>query len=618
MDPASIPDNALLTFQNDLEIPDTIKKSEELRKALIDAEIDAEWTFVSDYIRKHGLKGSKKPGPSTNKAEGSTRSPSHSRWVSKPIDIETHRLTLKAMEAYRRAGILSVGAENDETEAPAGHPRSDITWNVESLNDYPDVERNYFRFSDRVHPLERSRHLLVWGTNSDARGWYPMYERTIERRESFIEASRIADDYALGRLSSAADEECTTGSGFWFINNTPFSGFLRTHTAEEPLKIVHGTEMAKIISIRRSPEGYEHLIRFDASPYHAVPILFRRESSPETAKCRGGKKITKGTMELEERDGALVIRRDGQEATLALAPFEILVKRLDDRKRPCRPEGSPRVSVIPGESPSLIIEKQIDWHVHHKAVYTTDGDAVYVMWKFHFTAPALVDAELPETLGEMDFAPGGIKARLETGDAGEIWYDGPFGEIRHPREEPAYIAALSHVLCRQDGTGYLLASQTGAQSFRVCGKTGEISLCLGRSTTSGGRRKLNFHVGNDVDDVRAETEWYKEPFYGEYVHRFVIRKFSEPSSAALMPAWGRAYGFGTGIIESIEIPAVPAIPLYDLSPSNVVLEGFRHAENLLVLNETCGTASSYRLKIGGKRYEGDIVPFGIVELPYPA
>jgi hypothetical protein len=166
----------------------------------------------------------------------------------------------------------------------------------------------------------------------------------------------------------------------------------------------------------------------------------------------------------------------------------------------------------------------------------------------------------------------------------------------------------------RDG-GCLVASQTGVQSFQICGDRGEIALCLGRSTTSGGRRKLSFHVGKDVYDVEAEREWYKEPFHGEYIHRFVIRPFTGAAADGLVPAWGRALATGVAMIGSVRVDASPPVRLCALSPANVMLAGVRYGDRTLVLNEVCGIPSSYRLEAGGKTYAGDIGAYGIVELP---
>ena len=617
IDLENIPENALLMFHNDLEIPGTVKRCDELRERLSALGVSAQWTYVSDYIARHGLHGSKAPGPSTNKSEGSTRSPSHSRWVSKPIDIETHRLTLSAMEAYRYAGALSLAGDAGLSvgHQAQGHPRSYITWDVESLNDYPSVQGDYLANDGVVHPLDRVRHLLAWSTNSDARGWYPMYERTAERREGFAEASMIADAYTKKLLRSRQDTKKPAGPGYWAINNFPLTGFLQSLTASEPLDLANENGGIRVVSIRPVPGGYEHLIRLDVPPYHAAPIVCGENTADRLVEVHQGNAVSKAGMSLEEQDGDLVIRRGPQTARLSLEPFKILVRRLDSRLRTLNPEGPTRVRVVDGEYPSLMVEKQIDWHIHFQCTYTTDGDSVFATWRLFFTAPTLVDTEIPKEPAETDFAPGGIKARLSTQQPGEIWYDGPFGEIRHDWSDRSYIAALTHVFCQGENGGFLVASQTGAQSFQVCGERGEIALCLGRSNTSGGRRKLNFQVGNDVYDVETEKEWYREPFYGEHVHRFVVRPFSGTASDGFVPVWGKALSVGVPMVSCVRVHPSPPVELYRLTPTNVSLAGVRHGDRTLVLNELCGVASSFELNVGGRRYTGQIGRFGIMELP---
>jgi hypothetical protein len=204
------------------------------------------------------------------------------------------------------------------------------------------------------------------------------------------------------------------------------------------------------------------------------------------------------------------------------------------------------VSVVGRAFPVLVIGRQIDWHVHFLQEYAIGGSTVFARWKFVFTAPCLVDAEKPQDLNEQDFAPGGIAALVETGIPSEVRYDVPFGTETHPNARESFITAVTHAFLSQPQGGVLVASKTGSQSFRVCGRKGEIAVVFGRSATSGGRRKLGFHVGSDVFDVKAEAEWYKEPFYGEYTHDFVIHPFSGDWREQCIPVKGRAAGDSPG------------------------------------------------------------------------
>lgn len=214
----------------------------------------------------------------------------------------------------------------------------------------------------------------------------------------------------------------------------------------------------------------------------------------------------------------------------------------------------------------------------------------------------------------MDFVPGGLRARLATGSTGKVFFDSPFGESEHPTRDQSYFIALTHAYLQNDTGGFLLASRTGSQSFHSAPDLGEFGVCFGKSTTSGGRRKLSFHVGDDVLDVQAEREWYKEPFFGEYSHTFVIRPFDGDASAAQIPVWGRALALGGRLMSSIGVDPGASHTLYELEPANVVLSGVNHQDHTLVFNEVCGSPTSFTFRCGGVTHSGEIGAYGIAEI----
>lgn len=215
----------------------------------------------------------------------------------------------------------------------------------------------------------------------------------------------------------------------------------------------------------------------------------------------------------------------------------------------------------------------------------------------------------------MDFVPGGLRARLATGASGSVWFDSPFGESEHPTRGRSFFTALTHSYLQNDTGGFLLASRTGSQSFHSAPDAGEFGVCFGKSTTSGGRRKLSFHVGEDILDVQAEREWYKEPFFGEYTHTFVIRPFDGDAAAAQVPVWGRALALGGRLMGSIGVVPEASHTLYDLEPANVVLSGVSHQDRTLVINEVCGTPTTFTFRCGDVTRSGEIGAYGIAEVP---
>ncbi|OHD59309.1 MAG: hypothetical protein A2096_06050 [Spirochaetes bacterium GWF1_41_5] len=557
-------------------MPDTVRHCEEFRLKLESMGLKAEWIFVSDYIKKYGIKGLKKPGPCTNKNEDSENSPSFSRWVSKPIDIITHKITLEAMEAYRSLGIIScLNQCKVKALYPGEYMRSWITHDIETLNDYPWVEKKYFTVKRKIHLSDRIKHLLAWGANSDARGWYPMWERTVERREALQEARMIADS-AIRKFMRPGKKHAKQKyfPVIHSINLFPKTGRIIRISENEPVDIIDSKGYNLVSAVIPCAGKYEHILYIDSLPYSRETLVKKSALNPNFSVCAENKKeVKKGSMSLSHVNDKIIINNSTEKMCFSIEPFKILVKRLDKSLRPCAPEGESKISVRSGKYPILCFEKQLDYHVHYKGKFITDGKAVFARFKFYFSAPTLVDAKIPENTSKPDFAPGGIIALLETGTKGDIIYDVPFGETLHKNKDRCFIAALTHTICAGSDKGCLLSSAGGVQSFRVWGAKGELGMCLGRSETSGGRRKMNYSIGNDVYGVKADEDWYNEIFYGEYSQDFVIMPFTGSWQKKNIPTQGRAFALGPRLVESIYDPQCPAETLYCLKPDNVMIAG---------------------------------------------
>lgn len=171
--PDLIPDNALLTFHCDMEIPAAIQRAHQLSIDLAEKHgRETHWCFVNDYLREMGAPTVKRPTPCTNKREGSTESPSYSRWISDPLDIRVHEATMAAFEARRTAALVLGWSQPQALSVwPTDQERPYPTRDVETLHDYPELGSGLGSSSAAIN---RVRMLLAWGTNSDARGWYPL------------------------------------------------------------------------------------------------------------------------------------------------------------------------------------------------------------------------------------------------------------------------------------------------------------------------------------------------------------------------------------------------------------------------------------------------------------
>ena len=613
--PDLLPDNALLVGHCDMEIPDTIKDLHALEAYLRDeCGFETEWCFVSDYLAEVGVDTVKHLTPCTNKPEGTAASPSFSRWCSDPLSMQVHAATLAAMEARRAACLTAFGQDPEDVltiQVPVTRPYT--TWEVENPWIYPELAaRVGASEGGQASPFRRMAMLIAWGCNSDARGWYPLLERRFERVDSFREATLVAD--SVMRASLEVDQD--SSSGLVAVNAHGLSApAWRVLRVQEPIALLDADGRDAVKLMRRDGDQWEHHVRLEVPEYSVR--AFRKTPAPRVpAVEEPGDSVAGGDLAASFADGVLTLSRSaGPPMTLSLDPFRIYVKSRDKALRQPEPEGDWRVSIIPGEFPRLIVRRQIDYHIHFRAEYTLDEGRLFADWRFWFTYPTLVDSLDDFDAGgpKTDFAPGGLCAALTTGAPGDVWYDVPFGVVRHPNSQESFVAPLTHAFVSNGSDGAALISRDGSQSFKVHAKAGRIGLCMGKSTTGGGRRKLLHWSGDTIDDFGCDTEWYKEFFYGELRHQFVVQPFAGDWRDLALPNLCRALALGPRALDCTDLRARDA-RLAELEPASVRLVGLEPDADRIVLCEMCGRETRYRLRIGDLEHAGQIGPFGIVEI----
>ncbi len=618
--PDLIPDNALLITHCDMEIPVAIKRLHELEIHLREeCGFDTEWCFVSEYIEKIGVDMVKHPTPCTNKPEGTPASPSYSRWCSDHLSMQVHEATLSAMEARRTACLAAFGRDASALETPvipAARPWT--TWEVEAPWTYPELVDGFGATQGReASPFREMAVLIAWGSNSDGRGWYPLLERRFERLDSFREAELIAG--ALTRSAVASSVDSPSGPGLAVVNahGVPAANW-HVLRASEPLALLdeHGDDA--VLLLRRDGAEWEHHVRLDVPPY-SVCGLRKARGRRAPARETPGHAVSNGLLTAEFADGVLHLSRPGQpRASLGLDAFRMHVKCLDAGLRAPQPEGEWRVTIVPGDFPRLIACRQIDYHLHFRAEYTLDGDRLFADWQFFFTYPTLVDSLDDFDAGgpKTDFTPGGLCALLDTGLPGAVWYDAPFGVVEHPNPEKSFVPPLTHAFLARANGGAALVSRSGSQSFKVHGARGRLGLCMGKSITSGGRRKLLHRSGDRIDDFGSDTEWYKEFFHGELRHRFVVHAFNGDWRDQALPNVCRALAQGPRVLDCTELRLKEGC-LAEITPANVRLAGTEPDTGRVVLCEMCGRETTYRVRLGDFECSGRIGPFGIVEVRRP-
>jgi hypothetical protein len=603
--PDSMPQDTLITVHCDMEFPNAIHGLHQLETHFrTECGYDTRWCFISDYLQEVGVHVEKSPTPGTNKKEDPTSSPSLSRWCSDHLSMELHRQTLAAMEARRTAAILDPLGSTPVPFADPSRPHS--TWDVETPAIYPELDTV---LSANSTPAERMRHLLAWGTNSDARGWYPLLERRHERADTFAEAEWIANEQARAILDGMDPV-----AGAYAVNAGPGTLWRDEFLAPEPLALLTPDGKDAVEMVRRRGSEWEHQLRLELPPYSLLTL--ERQRQPRIpVQPKPGSSVAAGGATLAFADGVLTFSPSaGPSVQVTLPPFQICVRHLDTELRAPRPESAWRVASIPGTCPRLIAECQLDYHIHFQAEYTLDGDQVFADWRFLFTAPTLIDGLDDEsTRKSPDFTPGGLRAKVAVGTGGDVHYDVPFGMVHHPNPEPSFVAPLTHALLETATGGVAVVSRSGSQSFELCGAQGSVAVCMGKSITSGGRRKLSFRIGDSITDFQHETDWYKEFFHGEVRHRFVILPFVGDWRKQALPTRCRALATGPRWVEtSALMPGNQT--LAELAPNNVHFAGIDAARQKAILVELCGLPANYRFRLAGKTHNGALQPFGIAEI----
>ncbi len=599
--PDSIPEDALFTVHCDMEFPNAIHGLHQLEQWFRnECGYDTRWCFVSEYLATVGTTLEKAVSPCTNKAEDPTHSPSLSRWCSDHLSMALHERTLAAMEARRAAAILDPSGTTTVPFADSLRPHS--AWDVEAPSIYPELDAV---LSPEAAPAERMRHLIAWGTNSDARGWYPLLERRHERTDTFGEVEWIAHEQMRAVLADGGNQ-----AGIQLVHPGPAIAWRDEIVASEPLAFLAPDGTDAVEQVRRQGANWEHHLRLDLPRYSTVSLARRRQPRPP-AEFQPGDSV--GSLRFA--DGALLFApANGPALRVVLPDFQICVKHLDAELRAPRPESPWRTTVLPGPCPRLVAERQLDYHIHFRAEYTLDGDQLFADWRFWFTAPTLVESlDNESTWKRTDFQPGGLRAEVVVGRPGEVYYDIPLGMVQHPNPAASFVAPLTHAMLQTGDDGVALVSRSGSQSFAVAGEEGRIAVCMGKSTTSGGRRKLSFRIGDTITDFQHETEWYKEFFYGELRHRFVVLPYAGDWSGLALPTRCFALATGPRLVETSALVAGNRT-LAKLAPDHVHLVGIDPQGRLALLQETVGTATDFRLCLDGAEYTGHLGPFGVCEI----
>ena len=634
---ARAPENSLIVIEEDYEIPqhftDTYDKVARFNKEHSDVQV--EWITVKDYIARFGL-GEEQYVDHRVKS-GSPESGTYSRWTADPLDIRVQEATNAAMADFRAAKMMNAlmadcfGTSLDVPFGQAGIllERDPVAWNIEYTDLYPDVEKVFLSRGGEVTVLSKAEHLLLWAVNSDAKGWDPLYERRRERVWSLntcSELSRYLIDKGLDILSSKMRLK---GYDRYYL----FASMEQERTATVRLEedfpcryfdMASGKELTSSSVFSGSKVCHDVDVPLPAFGYKAIGV--RRTAEADNPEWTDGGSVSLDGIGLTVDGDKVVIERNGRKMELGLGPFmvralaEVTDGTNDDEWRPNSPYGPVRTCTrrLDG-AVQLRILSQPDWQVHLERVFTIRRGEIVCDMEFTFPNPCLVRQE--GAFKGRRYFPGGLDLVLRTFGEGKPYFDIPYG-ISEGVGGVSYLCPLSTCFLQQESGGVIVSPQTGEQAFKVDAESGEITVYLGSSTTSGPIHDVGLSFDTPTH-VSHEPAWYSEPFHGEYRHRVIIRpydgdweqehvplsfrNFTSPVYVREVSSFGKRQGRKIRPERSFMTVNSPDVDvtMVDTAPGGGLV--FR-------LNGRTGKEQSVKVEINGKRADVPVSPYGIVTI----
>ena len=653
------PANALIAIEEDYEIPQTFSKAWE-RSQQFNAtrkDIQIEWITVKDYIERFGLDGEKFIDHSIM-AESPDRG-SYSRWTADPLDIVVQDLTNRAMKDYRLANSLDallrhcygIKADIPLEDSMVELKHDPLVWNIERAELYPDHDKYLMRDSVTTC-LSRADRLLLWAVNSDAKGWFPLYEKRRERMNA-LENSSILSRSVLARAVDSLARNLPKGDydEWFFILNMEAARkacveleVLQPSEVFDPVSgkalrsvCIPGPDVCKLQFEAELP-AYGYAVVATRNSASARSLASNRPSALRTNTCcaggewQPGDSIENASVSLRARGDSLIVGWKGHQYTLFMDSF--LIKALthmdygqgDAEWRPSRPYGPVRTAVsLSGLYPRLRLEWQPDYLVHVQQIYTIKEDRVDCSMTVECPHPVVIRREGMD-LKRTNFRPEGLDLVVRAGRSCTLGYDIPFGISEMTPEDKIWFCPLSSCFLNfADGDGpnlagsdgLLLCPRTGEQAFSLDASRGELTLFLGASTTSGPIREMGLSMPEPTTAVH-DFEWYAEPFHGAYRHDFTLIPFDGSWKDAHIPA--RMREVQQNVYVRRIVPGGGDAPLsasfVEGLPDNVDISMIFSEEGRLHLrlNEREGRSCKVRLKLDGKTRTGQVGPYSIVTL----
>lgn len=632
-----MPSGSLLTIEEDYEIPQSFTKAyrdvDQFNKS--QNKIRIEWITVKDYIRRFGLDPERfidHSAKARNRDNGT-----YSRWTADPLDIRLQDETNRAMDDLRSAKILSALLEacrGYRTDLPLSESRTELlrdplAWNIERAELYPDIEPLFLQRNGTVTELSRAEHLLLWAVNSDAKGWFPLYEKRRERAASFQNSRRLSHGVIGRALDSIAAATRLQGYDRYFIAFNPEPARQKTVEIESDaaLQLFDAATGTPLAATCHDEGGHYRITARTDLPAYGYAILGARSGTPATPTWHAGNRIAQGGLSISADDkGKVAFTSPQGTVTLRLDTFRIKALteqsggRGDDLWRSAKPYGNVRTDIsTDGLYPQLRMEWQPDWLVHVQAVFTLRDGRAECELTFVFPHPTLVRKEGAHK--GSTFNPEGLDLILNTGKRSKVGYDIPFGISEYDKDGTSYFCALTSCFLRYaEGGGIMVTARTGEQAFAVDADKGEMTVYLGASTTSGPIRDVGMTF-NNATDVDHESAWYAEPFHGTYRHNLVLYPYAGSWKEAHLPRTmhdetrgiyvRECFPNGHSAAKEATLPLRASLIETNAPDLDITTMQVENGELAFRINELEGRTEDALFTIGNKKYRIKATPFGI-------
>ena len=364
---------------------------------------------------------------------------------------------------------------------------------------------------------------------------------------------------------------------------------------------------------------YSANIQVSLPSYGYTVVAAKRCQNIERAEWQEGNTITADNITLTAQGDKITLKNESQSVDISFDSFQIkalaeVTSGTDDSQwRDAKEYGTPRISIKEGLYPQLRVERQLDWLLHVQQIYTITNGHIVCDVRFVFPHPTLI-RKVGEVQGTT-FDPRGLNMLFKTNQSAEVYYDIPFGISHYAQPGESYFCPLSTCFLQNQNGGFVVSPQTGEQAFAVNADTGQMTLFLGASTTSGPISEVYMTINKN--SVNHHTSWYSEPFHGEYSHQIVLHSYEGDWRDAHIPSLFRSFTQPVYVRECHSQSRKGKLPASDswieLSQPNIEITSIDTTADgtELRINEKEGRECEAKIKVGKTNINLPIKAYGI-------